>query len=207
MQEQYKFEALQDLWQNQTSDRENDQLVEKLVKQDRKQRNEKRYMLITFVGTSLIMFANIFLFLNAPLSILGLLLIVATMWWFYWITQKNKTFLNGKSPDLSNQGFIQDQIKNLEEILHATEKHIPIYAIGLVAGLNLVYVRIFDLMDLSWPFRLLFHGGGTLFIMLIFIYGVVIKLSQYKKKISPVLEELREMSEEANDIDFDIDIT
>ena len=98
---------------------------------------------------------------------------------------------------LDNKAFLQQQIKSLRWRMRTTAVYMWVYAFLLMAGINIVY---FDaLSDLSITGRLWAHGCASLFIIVIFVWGVRRRMKKYRQELLPLIEALEDMQQVAEE--------
>ncbi len=94
---------------------------------------------------------------------------------------------------LDNKTFLQQQIKSLRWRMRTTAVYMWVYAFLLMAGINIVYLDA--LSDLSLSGRLVAHGGASLFILIIFGWGVRKRLKKYRQELLPLITTLEDMQQ------------
>ena len=94
---------------------------------------------------------------------------------------------------LDNKTFLQQQIKSLRWRMRTTAVYMWVYAFLLMAGINIVYLDA--LSDLSLSGRLVAHGGASLFILIIFGWGVRKRLKKYCQELLPLITTLEDMQQ------------
>lgn len=107
---------------------------------------------------------------------------------YYWKIQFKTTDL---SHDLPQDDFINDSINKMKKQHLLVRKMLMILVLILIAGLNLFYFNL--LKDESMVFRIFYHAGFSLFLLMIGFIGIKIRNRKFMNEFQPIINELIEL--------------
>lgn len=153
---------------------------------------EKRYLRFMMAGTAIVILSTIFLMPNLIYAS-GILLVILAMLIIYVVNEKNKAAFDGQFLNTSNQQFIERNIIFLKTRRALTARYMPWYAFFLITGINLSYITILDLIDITTLQKVGIHAGLSLFMGLGFYFSIIQHLKKLDSQINPVIEYLRSL--------------
>ncbi len=190
-----ELDDLQQIWKGQSSHMDlpgPEQVLNGIQDLHKKVQKERKGMTLSFILTFLILGATTFMY-SKPFYIIGLLLIFLAMSFMLFLIWKNKEADTGNHFDLTNQNFLQKNIRFIQHRRKITTKYMPIYASLLILGLNTGYINILEEFGMDGMMRLGIHIGFTLLMVLAFYFGIKNHLKKFDEKIIPLLDSLRSM--------------
>jgi len=131
-----------------------------------------------------------FYFLHGWKYITGILMVLLAVNMMVALIKRSQ--LSTKEIDFNQQGtdFITNILRKIKARRKMTTRYMPIYALLLIGGINLSYLDILPLMDLTKVQLLLIHGGLTLMMGLAFYFGIKSYLKKFDDKVNPMVAEL-----------------
>ena len=114
-----------------------------------------------------------------------------TMMIIYWRIQFKSSDLNH---DLPQNEFIDDTISQMKGAHVKFVKLFRVFVLLLIVGINLLYADLLKEMDMQT--RLLFHGGVTVFLVIVFALGLIIRRKKFNREFHPLINELKSLTEQ-----------
>ncbi len=186
-----EFQDLQQLWQQ-----GNDQappfeaFVERLQAIRHRHRREKLLLSLSFaltIGVLAIMIPiSQSIYYAIAMGCIGLAMVL-----MLWRTYRIRFHPLPENPLQSNKEFLQNYYQSLMKKVALTRKFMWVYAVLLIAGINIGYVEA--LREYALSLRLSIHIGVTVLLGGIFIYGIRRRLRHYRQEIAPILALLKDM--------------
>lgn len=160
-----------------------------------KTEKERKYLLKTFIGTAVFISATIFLLPTLP-YIAGIVMINLAMLIIYSLTKANQESINTAHFGAEGSEFIQQNIDFLNRRRAITATYMPLYAVLLIGGLNLGYITILSLFELTITQRILIHILGSLLMGTGFYFSIKNHLKQFDIKAKPILAHFEKLLED-----------
>ena len=196
------FDELQHQWQGQItkqiisrSENQDSRLVKRLKIFEIQQLriNLVKTILLVFIIYSFVWYLLKFKSLSVMLLV-GLLWIVACLAVFivyYWKKQFRIDQLNFS---LKTSEFIDSVIGKLNNQKKLFKFHFPLLVIGLIIGINILYLEVLAELDLQ--IRILYHIVGSTFITLFIPLGQKIRKWKFGREQQPVINDLIDFKNE-----------
>jgi len=190
------LEAFKDLWQSQEQEIskgdlpiEDSDLVTQLKAFQKKTAKEDFSSPIVGIIVHAVLLST-FYFLHGWKYITGILMVLLAVNMMIALIKRSQ--LSTKEIDFNQQGtdFITNILHKIKARRKITTQYMPIYAILLIGGINLGYLDILPLMDLTKVQVLLIHGGLTIGMGIPFYFGIKSYLKKFDEKVKPMVEEL-----------------
>lgn len=188
---------IQTLWQSQTTNTVADvndrvkmpDIIEKFKKFEKKQLRINvaksiavALIFLQFTVWSYHMAANSIFF---SAGVIWILLVMVAFMMLYWKKQFRHKSLNLK---LNTVDLLESAIQKLNEQKRLFSRYFPLLAIALLLGLNILYLDLLAEKDLLY--RVLFHLGMSVFLMVVFALGLRIRKRKFRKEYQPLIDEL-----------------
>ncbi|MEL6926340.1 MAG: hypothetical protein AAFO94_20020 [Bacteroidota bacterium] len=190
------LEQLKNMWQQQStpatpalSSNSSTQLVEQLQAYQRKTQKETRWLTFNLVATHVVLFGT-FAIMQTWKYIVGVTLIVIAMDFMLVLVWKNQ--LSSREVDFNQQGtqFVSSILRKLKGRRKISSRFMPLYSLLLLVGLNLGWLDIFPLMELTPLQQLLIQGAMTLLLGVGTFFGIKGFLKKFDAEVNPMIEEL-----------------
>ena len=167
-------------------------LIEGFNKIEKKQRRERIFLTIVFPIT-IYLLIQVMPSISNPYYLSAVVLMSFAMLFLLAMTYKNRVSKIDMTQKFNNKDFIENQISALKHRILITSKYMWIYAIILVAGINVGYIEA--LHYFSWPVRILGHVGVSGMMLVGFYFGVKNKLKKYDKEVVPLIQQLESLQD------------
>lgn len=159
---------------------------------EKKQRRERIFLTIVFPIT-IYLLIQVMPSISNPYYLGAVVLMSFAMLFLLAMTYKNRVSKIDMTQKFNNKDFIENQISALKHRILITSKYMWIYAIILVAGINVGYIEA--LHYFSWPVRILGHVGVSGMMLVGFYFGVKNKLKKYDKEVVPLIQQLESLQD------------
>lgn len=189
-----------DMYQKTTSDTlQIDKLIERLNTAKKEARRKRILLVIATLVLAVTVFFRISEFKN-QYYIYSYLLIGTAIAMKLFILYKGKYNLTANETQFNNQNFIKNHINQLKEKIIFDKKHLVIFLVLLITGLNCALIGLYDKGTI---FNFEFTKSNRIYIHLativLFFVGFYInskKIDNYKNDIRELLEELENATDE-----------
>lgn len=186
---------LKNIWQMQETDVEVKDILQGLKEIEQKVKKEKRYLLKSFSFTTIILGVIAYCF-HSWLFTIGIILIILAMGMVYYLFWGNRAEISDDQNDLSNQQFVKANIDFLEKRRSITSKFMPIYAFLLILGLNISYLDILPLFEISFELQFIVQLTFSLLMAIAFYFSIKNHLKKFDEKVQPLVDELEGLIKE-----------
>lgn len=163
-------------------------LIEKFTKVERRYRRGRWGLALSFLLTTLILIwlaaftTDLWTTAGAGLMLAAMLMIL-----FLYFRAKLAPLVGTES--LNSQAYVKAQIEGLKRQGKISTYYMIIYAVLLIAGINLTYFSTLALVD--WPVRLGLQLGTSILLSLGFYVSIRKAKGKHKKEIEPLIEALQ----------------
>lgn len=183
-----------DMYQKSSSDTPNiDKLIERLNTIERSTRRRRFLLIICTLVLAITALLRLSEFEN-KYYIFSYILIGIAIAMKLFVLYKGKYNLINNETEFNNQNFIKDHISKLKEKVIFEKKHLIVFLVLMIAGLNCALIGLYDKGTI---FNFEFNAGNRIYIHLatiaLFFVGFYInskKIDRYKNNISELITDL-----------------
>jgi len=106
---------------------------------------------------------------------------------------RSKSTTKASNSALDNTSYIEETITKLKIKMKTTSRHLWIYTFFVISAINVGYIEILKLMEISLEARILIHVMISLFLFLGMYFSVRARKKKHNIEVVPLIEILESM--------------
>jgi hypothetical protein len=187
------FNKIKDIWQQKTVEVDYSKIknAESDISRIKKQYTIRRIIITVLFATMLSMLIYMSIGLDSLSFTIGAVLLSFALFLITVMFWKYSTGIGFGNHSLSNVECINKNINNLKGLIKLPVKFLPIYAIAIVVGINLIHFDI--IKEKSTDIRMLIHSVMTVGYGALLYIILRVKIRSVQSKINPIIDNLTEL--------------